>query len=305
MHQFLPYAWFQGRCVPFEDAKVSVATHALHYGTGAFGGMRAIPDPSKPGGMLLFRAERHARRLSQSARLLLAELSEATVMDALVTMLRANRPTTPIYLRPFVYTSDLGIAPRLHNIETDFLIYGLELGDYLSPEGVSCRISSWTRQEDRSLPLRGKISGAYITSSLAKTEAVSSGFDEALLMNTRGKVSEASGMNLFIVRDGDLITPGVDQDILEGITRASVIELAKSMGLNVIERPVDKTELFIADEVFLTGTAAKITPIRQLESTVLSNQRPVMDALRQRLIAITEGRDEQFRHWVTRVELDR
>ena len=304
MHQFLPYAWFQGRCVPFEDAKVSVATHALHYGTGAFGGMRAIPDPSKPGGMLLFRAERHARRLSQSARLLLAELSEATVMDALVTMLRANRPTTPIYLRPFVYTSDLGIAPRLHNIETDFLIYGLELGDYLSPEGVSCRISSWTRQEDRSLPLRGKISGAYITSSLAKTEAVSSGFDEALLMNTRGKVSEASGMNLFIVRDGNLITPGVDQDILEGITRASVIELAKSMGLTVIERPVDKTELFIADEVFLTGTAAKITPIRQLESTVLSNQRPVMDALRQRLIAITEGRDEQFRHWVTRVELN-
>jgi len=304
MHQFLPYAWFQGRCVPFEEAKVSVATHALHYGTGAFGGMRAIPDPSKPGGMLLFRPERHARRLSQSARLLLADLSEATVMDALVTMLRANRPATPIYLRPFVYTSDLGIAPRLHNIETDFLIYGLELGDYLSPEGVSCRISSWTRQEDRSLPLRGKISGAYITSSLAKTEAVSSGFDEALLMNTRGKVSEASGMNLFIVRDGDLITPGVDQDILEGITRASVIELAKSMGLNVIERPVDKTELFIADEVFLTGTAAKITPIRQLESTILSSQRPVMDALRQRLIAIIEGRDEEFRHWVTRIELD-
>ena len=304
MHQFLPYAWFQGRCVPFEEAKVSVATHALHYGTGAFGGMRAIPDPSKPGGMLLFRPERHARRLSQSARLLLADLSEATVMDALVTMLRANRPATPIYLRPFVYTSDLGIAPRLHDIETDFLIYGLELGDYLSPEGVSCRISSWTRQEDRSLPLRGKISGAYITSSLAKTEAVSSGFDEALLMNTRGKVSEASGMNLFIVRDGDLITPGVDQDILEGITRASVIELAKSMGLNVIERPVDKTELFIADEVFLTGTAAKITPIRQLESTILSSQRPVMDALRQRLIAITESRDEEFRHWVTRIELD-
>ena len=304
MHQFLPYAWFQGRCVPFEDAKVSVATHALHYGTGAFGGMRAIPDPRKPGGMLLFRADRHARRLSQSARLLMAELTEETVMEALTAMLRANKPTTPIYLRPFVYTSDLGIAPRLHNIETDFLIYGLELGDYLSPEGVSCRISSWTRQEDRSLPLRGKISGAYITSSLAKTEAVASGFDEALLMNTRGKVSEASGMNLFIVRDGKLITPGVDQDILEGITRASVIELAKTMGIEVIERPVDKTELFIADEVFLTGTAAKISPIRQLESTVLSDRRPIMEALRTKLVAITEGRDEQFAHWVTRIELD-
>ena len=304
MHQFLPYAWFQGRCVPFEDAKVSVATHALHYGTGAFGGMRAIPDPTKPGGMLLFRADRHARRLSQSAHLLLADLSEVTVMEALTAMLHANKPTTPIYLRPFVYTSDLGIAPRLHNIETDFLIYGLELGDYLSPDGVSCRISSWTRQEDRSLPLRGKISGAYITSSLAKSEAVASGFDEALLMNTRGKVSEASGMNLFIVRDGQLITPGVDQDILEGITRASVIELAKGMGIDVIERPVDKTELFIADEVFLTGTAAKSSPIRQLESTVLSQQRPLMEALRSKLVAITEGRDEQYAHWITRIELE-
>lgn len=304
MHQFLPYAWFQGRCVLFEEAKVSVATHALHYGTGAFGGMRAIPDPTKPGGMLLFRADRHARRLSQSAHLLMAELSEETVMEALKAMLLANKPTTPIYLRPFVYTSDLGIAPRLHNIETDFLIYGLELGDYLSPDGVSCRISSWTRQEDRSLPLRGKISGAYITSSLAKSEAVASGFDEALLMNTRGKVSEASGMNLFIVRDGKLITPGVDQDILEGITRASVIELAKGMGIDVIERPVDKTELFIADEVFLTGTAAKISPIRQLESTPLSQQRPLMEALRSKLVAITEGRDKQYAHWITRIELE-
>jgi len=304
MHQFLPYAWFQGRCVPFEEAKVSVATHALHYGTGAFGGMRAIPDPNKPGGMLLFRAERHARRLSQSAHLLMAELGEDTVMEALTAVLHANKPTTPIYLRPFVYTSDLGIAPRLHNIETDFLIYGLELGDYLSPDGVSCRISSWTRQEDRSLPLRGKISGAYITSSLAKSEAVASGFDEALLMNTRGKVSEASGMNLFIVRDGRLITPGVDQDILEGITRASVIELARDMGIEVIERPVDKTELFIADEVFLTGTAAKITPIRQLESTTLSQRRPLMEKLRTKLVAITEGRDQDYAHWVRRIELE-
>ena len=303
MHQFLPYAWFQGRCIPFEEAKVSIATHALHYGTGAFGGMRAIPDPANPNQVLLFRADRHARRLSQSARLLLADLSEETVMEALTAMLKANRPTTPIYLRPFVYTSDLGIAPRLHNIETDFLIYGLELGDYLAPEGVSCRISSWTRQEDRSLPLRGKISGAYITSSLAKTEAVKSGFDEALLLNSRGKISEASGMNLFIVRDGQLITPGVDQDILEGITRASVIELAKAMGLEVLERPVDKTELFIADEVFLTGTAAKITPIRQLESTVLKSDRPIMEALRNRLVAITEGRDGEFDHWVTRIDL--
>lgn len=123
-------------------------------------------------------------------------------------------------------------------------------------------------------------------------------------MNSRGKVSEASGMNLFLVRNGQLITPGVDQDILEGITRASVIELAKAMGIEVIERPVDKTELFIADEVFLTGTAAKISPIRQLESTVLSDKRPMMEALRTKLVAITEGRDPDYAHWVTRIELN-
>ncbi|MFM7674262.1 MAG: branched-chain amino acid transaminase [Synechococcus sp.] len=304
MHQFLPYAWFGGKCVPFAEATLSVATHALHYGTGAFGGMRAIPNPSDPGEILLFRADRHARRLSQSARLLLTELSEETIHSAINAFLQANRPTCPIYLRPFVYTSDLGIAPRLHDIQTDFLIYGIELGDYLSPDGVSCRISSWTRQEDRSLPLRGKISGAYITSSLAKTEAVKSGFDEALLLNSRGKVSEASGMNLFLVRDGVLITPGVDQDILEGITRASVLELARDLGIPVLERAVDKTELFVADEVFLTGTAARVTPVRRVETTDLSTHRPVMEALRERLTTITEGRDPAYDHWVTRIRVD-
>jgi branched-chain amino acid aminotransferase len=304
MHQFLPYAWFGGECVPFAEANLSVATHALHYGTGAFGGMRGIPNPADPGEVLLFRADRHARRLSQSARLLLQDLPEETIHNALRAFLKANRPSTPFYMRPFVYTSDLGIAPRLHDIHCDFLIYGIELGDYLSPEGVSCRISSWTRQEDRSLPLRGKISGAYITSSLAKTEAVRSGFDEALLLNSRGKVSEASGMNLFLVRDGALITPGVDQDILEGITRASVLELARDMGIPVLERAVDKTELFIADEVFLTGTAARVTPIRRIETTDLSGPRPIMERLRDRLTSITEGADPEYEHWITRIRID-
>ena len=304
MHQFLPYAWFGGKCVPFAEATLSVATHALHYGTGAFGGMRGLPNPADPSEILLFRADRHARRLSQSARLLMADLSESTIHTAIGAFLKANRPTCPIYLRPFVYTSDLGIAPRLHNIQTDFLIYGIEMGDYLSPDGVSCRISSWTRQEDRSLPLRGKISGAYITSSLAKTEAVKSGFDEALLLNSRGKVSEASGMNLFIVRDGVLITPGVDQDILEGITRASILELARSMGIPVLERPVDKTELVVADEVFLSGTAARVTPVRRIETTDLPAERPVMERLRDRLTAITEGRDPEYDHWVTHIRLN-
>ena len=304
MHQFLPYAWFNGECIPFAEAKISIATHALHYGTAAFGGMRAIPNPSDKNEFLLFRTDKHIKRLTQSAKFLLTELKEDYVSNALEKIIKINKPDKPIYIRPFVYTSDLGIAPRLHNIETNFFIYCIELGDYLSPDGVTCRMSSWSRQEDRSLPLRGKISGAYITSSLAKTEASLSGFDEALLLNSRGKVSEASGMNLFIVRDGDLITPGVDQDILEGITRASVIEIARSMGLNVIERPVDKTELFIADEVFLTGTAAKITPIKQIESTELVGERPIMEKLKSKLIEITEGRSKDYDSWVTRIKIN-
>ena len=304
MHQFLPYAWFDGECIPFAEAKISIATHALHYGTAAFGGMRAIPNPSDINEFLLFRTDKHIKRLTQSAKFLLTDITEDYIYNALEKVIKINNPTKPIYIRPFVYTSDLGIAPRLHNIETNFFIYCIELGDYLSPEGVTCRMSSWTRQEDRSLPLRGKISGAYITSSLAKTEASLSGFDEALLLNSNGKVSEASGMNLFIVRNGELITPSVDQDILEGITRSSVIELAKSIGLKVIERPVDKTELLIAEEVFLTGTAAKITPIKQIESTMLNIDRPVMNKLKLLLTDITEGRSKDYDNWVTRIKLN-
>ena len=303
MHKFLKYAWFKGNCIPFDQANVSIATHALHYGTAAFGGMRAVPDPHNRDEILLFRVDKHVKRLCQSAKFLLTEITENEITEALTTVIKANRPLAPIYIRPFIYTSDLGIAPRLHNIETDFFIYAIELGDYLSPDGVSCRMSSWVRQEDCSLPLRGKISGAYITSSLAKTEAVLSGFDEALLMNNKGKICEASGMNIFIVRNGELITPSVDQDILEGITRASVIELAENQGIKVIERAVDKTELLIADEVFLTGTAAKITPIKKIESTIINKNMPIMNKLREQLVNITHGRDSSYQDWITRISI--
>ena len=298
MHNFLPFAYFQGNLVPFNEAKLSVATHALHYGTGAFGGLRGIPDPTQADRALLFRLDRHAKRLSQSAKFLHFDLPAQTIYETIVAFVQKNRPSVSFYIRPFVYTSDLGIAPRLHNIQKDFFIYGLEMGDYLSADGVSCRISSWHRQEDRSLPLRGKISGAYITSSLAKTEAVDSGFDEAILLNSQGKVCEATGMNLFLVRDGKVITPGFEQDILEGITRDSVLTIARNLGLPVIERPVDKSELFIADEVFLCGTAAKITPVRQIENYKLPQTRPITDQLKATLTAITENREPNYQEWV-------
>ncbi|POR02624.1 branched chain amino acid aminotransferase [Alkalispirochaeta sphaeroplastigenens] len=304
MHTFLPYAFLKGAFVEFEKATLSVATHALHYGTAAFGGMRGIPDPHNPRQILLFRADRHAQRLSRSARFLKYDLEAGEILKNLEAFVRKNAPATPFYLRPLVYTSDLGISPRLHNVEKDLLIYGIELGDYLSPEGVSCRISSWYRQEDRSFPLRGKISGGYITSSMAKTEAVESGFDEAIMMNSQGKVCEASGMNIFVVRDGVIVTPGVDQDILEGITRDSVITVARDMGYQVIERPVDKSELLIADEVFLSGTAAKVTPVKQIENYPLPKERPVTNALKDAITAITENREPRYSSWVHPIPLD-
>lgn len=303
MHTFLPIAYFQNQFIPFTDAKISIATHALHYGTGAFGGLRGIPDPQNPDQILLFRLDRHAQRLSSSARLMHYDLPADKILHTITEFVQKNRPTTSFYIRPFVYTSDLGISPRLHNVEKDFFIYGLELGDYLSPEGVSCRLSSWYRQEDRSLPLRGKISGAYITSSLAKTEAVESGFDEAILMNAQGKVSEASGMNIFVVRNGQLITPGYDQDILEGITRGSILTLARDLGIPVVERSVDKSELLIADEVFLSGTAARITPVSRIENYQFGGDRPITHKLREKLTAITENRDPAYKDWVFAIPL--
>lgn len=303
MQNFLTFAYFQNQFVPFAEAKISIATHALHYGTGAFGGLRGIPDPQDPQQILLFRLDRHCQRLSDSAKFLCYDLPADKIQQVIVEFVKKNKPATSFYIRPFVYTSDLGIAPRLHNIEKDFFVYGLELGDYMSPDGVSCRISSWYRQEDRSLPLRAKISGAYITSSLAKTEAVESGFDEAILMNAQGKVSEASGMNIFVVRNGQIITPGFDQDILEGITRNSILTLAKDLGIDIIERQVDKSELFIADEVFLSGTAAKITPIKRIENYQLPKNRPITEKLREKLIAITENREPKYSEWVQKISL--
>ncbi|KST63629.1 branched-chain amino acid transaminase [Mastigocoleus testarum] len=298
MYNFLPVAYFKNQFAQFVDAQVSIATHALHYGTGAFGGLRGIPNPQDATQILLFRLDRHCQRLSQSAKLLHYDLPATKIESVIIDFVKKNQPNKSFYIRPFIYTSDLGISPRLHNVEKDFAIYGIELGDYLSPEGVSCRISSWQRQADASFPLRGKISGAYITSSLAKTEAVESGFDEAILMNSQGKVSEASGMNIFIVRNGKIFTPGFDQDILEGITRDSILIIANDLGIEVVERPIDKSELLIADEVFLSGTAAKISPVNRIENYKLSQQRPITEKLREKLTAITENREPKYKDWV-------
>ncbi len=298
MTNFLPFAYFQNQFLPIEQAKIPIATHALHYGTAALGGLRGIPDPQNPGQTLLFRLERHCQRLSNSAKYLNYDLPDDKIAMIITDFVRKNSPQTSFYIRPLIYTSSLGIAPRIHQIEKDFLVYGLAMASELYPQGVSCRISSWYRQEDRSCPLKGKTSASYITSALAKTEAVESGFDEAILLNSQGKVAEASAANIFIVRNETLITPGVEQDILEGITRDSILQIAKDMGIKTQERPIDKSELLIADEVFLCGTALKITSVNQIENYHLPKNKAIAYTLRKRLIAITENRESQYQHWI-------
>ncbi|NCO75162.1 MAG: branched-chain amino acid transaminase [Cyanobacteria bacterium] len=303
MPDFLPIAYFEGKFIPFVEANISIATHALHYGTGAFGGLRGTINPANPQQVLLFRLDRHCQRLSNSAKYLHYDLSPTKIEEVIKDFVSKNKPTNAFYIRPFVYTSDLGIAPRLHNIEKNFFVYGLEMGDYLSPDGINCRLSSWYRQEDRSLPLRGKISGAYITSALAKTEAVDSGFDEAILMNSQGKVCEATGMNIFMVRNNKLITPSFDQDILEGITRDSILTIAKNFNIEIEQREIDKTELFIADEVFLCGTAAKITPVKRVENYPLPEEKIITNKIKEKLTAITENRDVEYQDWITVIDV--
>ncbi len=303
METFLPIAYLKQQFIPFVDANLSIATHALHYGTGAVAGLRGLPNPENSGEVLLFRLEKHCQRLSHSARLLHFDLPTAQIKSPIVEFVQRNRPTKPFYIRPLVYTAGLGIAPRLHQIEKDFLIYGLELDNYLPTNGIRCRMSSWQRQSDISMPLRGKLTSAYIVSALAKTEAVESGYDEAILLNSQGKVSEASGMNIFLVRNGQLITPSIDQDILEGITRDSVLTLARDLGIPTIERPVDRSELLLADEVFLCGTAAKIASVQQIENYHLPCDRPVTETLKTEITAITENRNSRYRHWVDTIAL--
>ncbi len=283
--------------MPFDEAHVSVATHALHYGTAAFAGMRANPDKKVPGNIALFRPELHTRRLSDSAHLLSQEVSPEQITEAITRFIAAN-PAEPYYLRPLLYASDLGIAPRLHDIEFDLLIYGVKMGDYVSADGITCCISSWTRGEDRSIPLRGKISGTYVSSALAKTEAVERGYDEAIFLNSRGKVAEGSAMNIFMVKSGELITPTVTSDILEGITRRSVIELANDLKLTVVEREIDRSELLLADEVFLTGTAARIAPITKIEQYMLPAARPVTKKINDALTQIVEQRSDTHQDWI-------
>ena len=298
-----PYAFFRGEMMPLADAKIGLMTHAFNYGTAVFEGIRANWNAEQET-LYLFRAREHVERLRKSARVLMMGLrySDDELLDLTRQLVTNSGFREDLYVRPMVYKSQEVLGVRLHDVEDDLLIYCAPFGPYLDLDaGIRCCTSSWRRADDTSIPVRAKVNGVYINSALAKTEAHHHGYEEAIMLNADGHVAEGSGENIFMVQDGALVTPPSSDNILVGITRATVIELAQAeLGLPTIERTIDRSELYVADEVFMTGTAAHVTPILEIDD------RPVGDGgigavsgqLQKLFFDAILGRLPQYERWL-------
>ena len=299
-------AYLKGEVMPLADAKLSVMTHALHYGTAVFEGIRANWNAEHEQ-LYLFRMREHYERLRKSARALMMDLplSDDELCEITVDLVRKSDFRQDVYIRPMVYKSAEALGVRLHGIEDDFLCFLIPWGAYLDTTGgVHVVTSSWRRTEDQSIPVRAKVTGAYINSALAKTEAETAGFDEAIMLNEDGHVSEGSGENIFIVNDGVIYTPPSSDNILVGITRNTVMELADTeLGIQTVERTLDRSELWLADEVFMTGTAAHVTPISSVDRRTIGNGEtgPITAQLERLYFDAIIGNRDAYSHWLTPV----
>lgn len=299
------YAFFNGKIIPFEDAKVGIMTSSFNYGTGVFEGIRAYWSDDKEE-LFVFRLREHYERFVRNGRFLLIDHSYSVdrLCDATLELLARNDYRTDVYIRPLAYKSTEAIGVRLHDLDSGCAIYTLPLGEYIdAPGGARLMVSTWRRIDDNSIPARNKIIGAYVNSALAKTEAHLSGFDDALMLCQDGHVSEASAANIFLVRDGVLITPPVTNDILEGINRATIIELARDLGFETKERPIDRSELYRAEEVFLCGTGVGLVPVVEIDRRPIGAGQPgpIGTNLRASFLSIARGREPRYRHWLTPV----
>jgi len=271
-----PNSWvfYNGDFRRYQDARLGLMTHALHYGTGVFEGIRAYWNDRKEQ-LFLLAAPEHFDRLRRSGRIMRMTLPHSTeeLVKLTLELLRRNEYRTDTYIRPLLYKSSEVIGVRLAGIDESFFIYTAPMGNYVDVEsGIRCMVSSWRRVSDQSLPARGKITGAYANSALAKAEAEENGFDEAIVLTTDGHVSEGSAENLFMYKDGVFVTPPVTDDILEGVTRRLLVELiGDELGKKIVERSIDRTELYTCDELFLCGTGAQVSPVIEVD------RRPVGD----------------------------
>ncbi len=300
------YAYFKGEIVPYSEAKVGVLTHALNYGTAAFGGIRGYWNNEQEQ-LFLFRPLDHYERLLNSGRLLCSEntYTKEGLRDITLQLLRKENLTEDCYIRPLLYKSDEIIGVKLHDLTDDLSIVAVPFGKYVqSDTGAHVTFSSWRRVDDNAMPARGKISGAYVNTAFVKTDALRGGFDEALVLNNDGHLAEGSAENVFMLRNGVLNTPPVTDNILEGITRRTVIKLAKAeLGLEVNERPIDRTEVYLCDELFLTGTAAKITAVTRVDHRDIGTGQmgPITRQLREIYEEIVRGQESKYAHWIEAV----
>lgn len=305
-----PVVYIRGDFVPLREATIDVRTHAFLYGTGVFEGIKSYWVPERAS-MFLFRAEDHFRRLLQSCRILRLScpLAVARMVELSAEIVARNGCREDTYLRPIVYKADLRVGPILEvpGTRDDFLLFTVPMGAYLdSHQGLHLCVSSWRRIDDNMIPARAKVNGAYVNTALAKTDAALSGFDDTIVLTDDGHIAEGSAMNLFLVRDGKLITPSVSNNILEGITRDTVIELArKELGLTVEARQVDRTEIYIADELFLCGTAAEVAPVTRVDHRSIGDGEigPITSRIYDLFNQVIRGRHPDYLHWLTPVEV--
>ena len=300
----LPYAYLDGGIIPFADAKVSVATQAFQYGTGVFAGIRGYLSADHEV-INIFRLRDHCTRFVQSAGLLKIALpfDRDGLYDTVVELTRRNEPTGDVYYRPFAYKAGMELGPGLDGAD-GFTMFMAAMGDYYDTQaGLAMMVSSWRRVGDNSIPARGKISGSYANSAFVKEEARAYGFDDGIILNDRGKISEGSTANCFLVRNGTLITPPLNADVLEGITRRSLIELAREQGVTVEESEIDRSELYVADELFLCGTGVQLAPATSIDRRPIGTGRPgpLTLALQSRFFDVLRGRVPEYAHWLTPV----
>jgi branched-chain amino acid aminotransferase len=292
--------WMNGELVEWDKATVHVLTHALHYGTGVFEGVRCYETSRGPA---IFRLRDHLRRMERSAKIFMMEIPYSVdhLCQAAFELVRVNGLRS-CYVRPIAYRGygEMGVNPERNPIDVAIAVWpwGAYLGDDALKNGVRMTVSSWRRHDPNIIPPMAKVTGAYINSSMAKLEAVHAGYDEAIMLNPAGFVSEATGENIFIVKDGELLTPPLVSGPLPGITRDSVMSIAADLGVPVFETQLTRADLYVAEEMFCVGTAAEVTPVREIDERVIGEPGPVTLAIQQKYFQIVKGEDEKYFDWL-------
>jgi branched-chain amino acid aminotransferase len=297
--------FLNGEYIPADQARVGIATHALSYGTGCFEGIRAYYNAERDQ-LYIFRALEHFQRLARSCKIMNISLPHTPeeMVEQLAELLRRNGLHENCYIRPFAYKADEIIGVKLNGLTDHYTMFAIPMGDYISTSGLRTMVSSWRRVDDNMIPARAKISGAYVNSAFAKSEALMSGFDEAIMLTAEGHVSEGSAENIFLLVGNELVTPPPSENILQGITRDTVMELARrELEMLTRERVIDRTELYTADEILLTGTGAQIAPVVEVDHRSVGTGAvgSVGSAMMRLYSEVTHGLREEYMHWLTPV----